>query len=98
MGAAPWRPAADTMTPPASFVIGASLVLQRLLTRGPWNTVDVQREVQAVAAQRLTRSAIQRSNQERRCGTGRALTDTVPAVAERGTLCLGRLPTRRLRP
>ncbi len=39
------------------FAEGNVVPMQRFLTRGCWDAVDVQREVQAVAAQRLTPSA-----------------------------------------
>ncbi len=39
------------------FAKGNVVPMQRFLTRGHWDAVDVQREVQVVAAQRLAPSA-----------------------------------------
>ena len=52
---APDRKSVEPMA--LQFAQGNVVPMQRFLTRGHWNTVDVQQEVQAVAAQRLAPSA-----------------------------------------
>ena len=52
---APRRKSVEPMA--LQFAEGNVIPMQRFLTRGCWNAVDVQREVQAVAAQRLAPSA-----------------------------------------
>lgn len=52
---APDRKSVEPMA--LQFGEGNVVPMQRFLTRGHWNTADVQREVQAVAAQRLAPSA-----------------------------------------
>ena len=52
---APDRKSVEPMA--LQFAEGNVIPMQRFLTRGCWDAVDVQREVQAVAAQRLAPSA-----------------------------------------
>ena len=52
----PDRKSVEPMALP--FADGNVVPMQRFLTRGVWDAADVQREIQAVAAQRLAPSAV----------------------------------------